>query len=207
MTYDYETKPRYFVDLLAKADDSEDMIAVTINIQDQLSPCVNWHDFRAIAGDKNVFVRWVTLDDAEGYAYIQGYEVEMRLESDGVWGSRRTLLGRTIPGTIYTDLVNDQDYKFRIRAIHAEGDCDWEESGVVTPVALQRAPRDEEEHFLRVGRQEIGTNEKNYRFLTLNRCRHTTDGTTLDATCTYENTGSSSGTITLEFDDPAKSGL
>lgn len=207
VTYDYETKNRYSVDLLAKDNgDSEDTIAVTIHVRNQLSPCVDSHDFRAIPGDKNVFVRWVELEDAEDYAYIQGYQVEMCQKPNGVWGSTRTLLGREISGTLFTDLVNDQQYRFRIRALNAEGDCEWHESTSVTPVALQRAPMNEEEHFLRVGRRSIGTGERNYRFLSLDRCRHTVDGTTLDATCTYENTGPSSGRITLEFDDPSKPG-
>ena len=207
VTYDYETKNRYSVDLLAKDDGgTEDTISVTIHVRNQLSPCVDSHDFRAIPGDKNVFVRWVELEDAEDYAYIQGYQVEMRQEPNGVWGNTRTLLGREIPGTLFTELVNDQQYKFRIRALNVEGDCEWHESSPVTPVALQRAPMNELEHFLRVGRRSIGTSERNYRFLSLDRCRHTANGSTLDATCAYENTGLTSGKITLEFDDPTKPG-
>ena len=74
------------------------------------------------------------------------------------------------------------------------------------PQLSQQAPPDPDEHFRRVGRRPVGTPDRNYRFLNPERCRHTTGGSTLDATCRYANTGPSSGTITLEFDDPSKAG-
>ena len=74
------------------------------------------------------------------------------------------------------------------------------------PRLSQQAPQDPDEHFRRVGRRPVGTPERNYRFLTPDRCRHTAGGSTLDATCRYANTGLNSGTITLEFDDPSQPG-
>ena len=50
----------------------------------------------------------------------------------------------------------------------------------------------------------MGTPERKLRLLTPGRCRHTSNGQTLDADCDYENTGPDSGRIFFEFDDPSQ---
>ena len=207
VTYDYETKDRYSVTVGAQdGSDNTDSIAVTIEIEDLGPACMDPPDFQGIPEDRSVSVSWTPLEDTEGNARVRGYQVEMRQGSNGVWGTTRTLLGRQVPGTVYSNLVNSTSYQFRIRPLQAESDCEWHESALVTPQLSQQAPPDPDEHFRRVGRRPVGTPERNYRFLSPDRCRHTTGGSTLDATCRYANTGPSSGTITLEFDDPSKAG-
>ena len=210
ITYDYETKNRYSVTVAAEdGSGNTDSIAVAIEIADLKPYCMTPLDFRTISRDRSVSVRWNPLEDRyadEGNARIHGYQVEMRQGSNGIWGTTRTLLGREMTGTTYSDLVNTTPYQFRIRPLQAESDCEWHESETVMPQLSQQAPRDPDEHYRRVGRRPVGTPERNYRFLSPERCRHTTGGSTLDATCRYSNTGPSSGTITLEFDDPSQSG-
>ena len=207
VTYDYETRDRYSVTVGAlDGSGTTDTIAVTIEIEDLGPSCLAPPDFRAITGDQSVAVRWTPLDDTEGNARVWGYQVEMRQGSNGLWGTTRTLLGREVTGTVYTDLANTIPYQFRIRPLQAESDCEWHESEIVTPQLSQQAPRDPDEHFRRVGRRPVGTPERNYRFLSPDRCRHTAAGSTLDATCRYANTGPRFATITLEFDDPSQPG-
>ena len=207
VTYDYETKDRYSVTVGAQDDsDNTDSIAVTIEIEDLGPACMAPPDFQGVPEDGSVSVSWTPLEDTAGNARVRGYQVEMRQGSNGIWGTTRTLLGREVTGTVYSNLVNSTSYQFRIRPLQAESDCEWHESELVTPQLSQQAPPDPDEHFRRVGRRPVGTSERNYRFLSPERCRHTTGGSTLDATCRYANTGPSSGTITLEFDDPSKAG-
>ena len=207
VTYDYETTDRYSVTVGAQdGSGNTDTIAVAIEIVDLGPSCMAPPDFRPIAGDRSVTVSWTPLEDIAGRARVQGYQVEMRQGSNGIWGTTRTLLGREVTGTVYSDPVNATPYQFRIRPLQAEGDCEWHESEIVTPQLSQQAPQDPDEHFKRVGRRPVGTPDRNYRFLSPDRCRHTTGGSTLDATCRYANTGPSSGTITLEFDDPSQAG-
>ena len=207
VTYDYETKDRYSVTVGAQdGSDNTDSIAVTIEIEDLGPACMAPPDFQGIPEDGSVSVSWTPLEDTAGNARVRGYQVEMRQGANGIWGTTRTLLGREVPGTVYSNLVNSTSYQFRIRPLQAESDCEWHESELVTPQLSQQAPPDPDEHFRRVGRRPVGTSERNYRFLSPERCRHTTGGSTLDATCRYANTGTSSGTITLEFDDPSQAG-
>ena len=207
VTYDYETKDRYSVTVGAgDGSGNTDTIAVAIEIEDLGPSCMAPPDFQGIPEDRSVSVTWTPLEDTEGNARVRGYQVEMRQGSDGIWGTARTLLGREVTGTVYSNLVNSTSYQFRIRPLQAESDCEWHESALVTPQLSQQAPPDPDEHFRRVGRRPVGTPERNYRFLSPERCRHTAGGSTLDATCRYANTGPSSGTITLEFDDPSKAG-
>ena len=207
VTYDYETKDRYSVTVGAQDGSSNtDSIAVAIEIEDLGPACMAPPDFQGIPEDKSASVSWTPLEDTAGNARVQGYQVEMRQGSNGIWGATRTLLGREVTGTVYSNLVNSTSYQFRIRPLQAESDCEWHESELVMPQLSQQAPPDPDEHFRRVGRRPVGTPDRNYRFLNPERCRHTTGGSTLDATCRYANTGPSSGTITLEFDDPSKAG-
>ncbi len=207
VTYDYETKNRYSVTVgVEDGSGNTDTIAVAIEIEDLGPSCMAPPDFRTITGDRSVTVRWTPLEDTEGNARVWGYQVEMRRGSNGIWGTPRTLLGREVTGTVYTGLLNAIPHQFRIRPLQAESDCEWRESEIVSPQVAQRAPRDPEEHFRRVGRRPVGTPERNYRFLSPERCRHTAGSSTLDATCRYANTGPRSGTITLEFDDPSQPG-
>ena len=205
--YDYETKNRYSVTIgVEDGSGNTDTIAVAIEIEDLGPSCMAPPDFRTIAGDRSVTLRWTPLEDTEGNARVWGYQVGMRRGSNGIWGTTRTLLGRGVTGTAYTDLLNATPSQFRIRPLQAEGECEWQESEIVRPQIPQRAPRDPDEHFRRVGRRPVGTPERNYRFLSPDRCRYTAGGSTLDATCRYANTGPSSGTITLEFDDASQLG-
>lgn len=204
--YDYETKDRYSVTVgAADGRGNSDTIAVAIEIENLGPACMAPPDFRGIPEDRSARVSWTPLEDAEGSARVQGYQVEMRQGLNGIWGTPRNLLGREVTGTVYSNLVNSTSYQFRIRPLQAESDCEWHQSELVTPQA-STAPQGPGEHFRRVGRRPVGTPERNYQFLTPERCRHTAGGTTLDATCRYANTGPSSGTITLEFDDPSKAG-
>ena len=203
VTYDYETKDRYSVMVSAQdGSDNMDTIDVAIEIENLGPSCMAPPDFRTGTGSASV--SWTPLEDTEGNARVRGYQVEMRQGSNGMWGTTRTLLGREVTGTVYSNLVNSTSYQFRIRPLQAESDCEWHESELITPQLSQQAPPDSDEHFRRVGGRPVGTPDRNYRFLNPERCRHTTGGSTLDATCRYANTGPSSGTITLEFDDPSK---
>ena len=192
VTYDYETTDRYSVTVSAQdGSGNTDTIAVAIEIEDLGPSCMAPPDFRPIAGDRSVTVSWTPLQDIAGSARVQGYQVEMRQGSNGIWGTTRTLLGREVTGTVYSDPVNATPYQFRIRPLQAESDCEWHESAIVRPQLSQQAPQDPDEHFRRVGRRPVGTPERNYRFLSPERCRHTTEGSTLDATCRYASTGPS----------------
>ena len=152
VTYDYETKDRYSVTVGAgDGSGNTDTTAVAIEIEDLGPSCMAPPDFQGIPEDRSVSVTWTPLEDTEGNARVRGYQVEMRQGSDGIWGTARTLLGREVTGTVYSNLVNSTSYQFRIRPLQAESDCEWHESELVTPQLSQQAPPDPDEHFRRVG--------------------------------------------------------
>ena len=132
-----------------------------------------------------------------------GYETEIRRGNTGPWTDRRTFLGRNITAMIYGHLDNEIGYQVRVRPIGVEGDCGWSTPVWGIPTA-DRAPKDPDEHCDRFCRERVGTPDRNFRFLTPGRCRHTSNGQTLDAGCEYENTGPDTGRIFLEFDDPSQ---
>ena len=148
VTYDYETKDRYSVTVGAQDDsDNTDSIAVTIEIEDLGPACMAPPDFQGVPEDGSVSVSWTPLEDTAGNARVRGYQVEMRQGSNGIWGTTRTLLGREVTGTVYSNLVNSTSYQLRIRPLQAESDCEWHESELVTPQLSQQAPLDPDEHF------------------------------------------------------------
>ena len=204
VTYDYETKSRYFVTVGVEDDSgNRDTIDVTIRIKNLAPACEPPSNFRVNYSDERLTLRWGPLSDTSGYARVLGYETEIRRVTSGAWSDRRTFLGRNIGAMIYAGLDNEIEYQVRVRPINAEGDCSWSTPVSGIPTA-DRAPEDDDDHHDRFGPYPVGTPERNLRLLTPGRCRHTSNGQTLDADCDYENTGPDSGRIFLEFDDPSQ---
>ena len=204
VTYDYETKNRYFVTVGVEDDSgNRDTIDVTIQIVNLAPACEPPSNFRVNYSDERLTLRWSPLSDMIGHARVLGYETEIRRGTSGAWSDRRTFLGRNIGSMIYAGLDNEIGYQVRVRPINAEGDCQWSTPVSGIPTA-DFAPKDPEGPIDRFGPQPVGTPERNFRFLTPRRCRHTSNGQTLDADCEYENTGPDSGRIFLEFDDPSQ---
>ena len=204
VTYDYETKSRYFVTVGVEDDSgNRDTIDVTIRIKNLAPACEPPSNFRVNYSDERLTLRWGPLSDTSGYARVLGYETEIRRGTSGAWSDRRTFLGRNIGAMIYAGLDNEIEYQVRVRPINAEGDCSWSTPVSGIPTA-DRAPKDDDDHHDRFGPYPVGTPERNLRLLTPGRCRHTSNGQTLDADCDYENTGPNSGRIFLEFDDPSQ---
>ena len=204
VTYDYETKNRYFVTVGVEDDSgNRDTIDVTIRIVNLAPACEPPSNFRVNYSDERLTLRWSPLSDMIGHARVLGYETEIRRGTSGAWSDRRTFLGRNIGSMIYAGLDNEIGYQVRVRPINAEGDCQWSTPVSGIPTA-DFAPKDPEGPIDRFGPHPVGTPERNFRFLTPGRCRHTSNGQTLDADCEYENTGPDSGRIFLEFDDPSQ---
>ena len=201
VVYDYEIKNRYTV-TVGVADDSggSDAIEVTILIEDLVPACKPLRNLRTNHDDQRLTVRWNPSPETDGRARPLGYETEIRRGESGPWTDRRTFLGRNISAMIYGGLDNGIGYQVRVRPINAEGDCGWSPPlwGIPTDVLTPRFPID------RFGTEPVGAPDRNWRFLTQERCRHTSNGVTLDADCTYENTGPDTSRIFLEFDDPSR---
>ena len=204
VTYDYETKNRYSVTVGVEDDGgNRDTIDVTIRIENLVPSCEPPANFRVNYSDERLTLRWSPLSDMSGYARVLGYETEIRRGTNGAWSDRRTFLGRNIDAMIYAGLDNEIGYQVRVRPINAEGDCQWSTPVSGIPTA-DRAPEDDDDYHDRFGPHPLGTPERSLRLLTPGRCRHTSNGQTLDADCEYENTGPDSGRIFLEFDDPSQ---
>ena len=206
VVYDYETQDRYSVEVQAADNGTSDTIDVAIDVLDLYSFC--WVDealdVAASGGDGRLTVTWKPLaNQGARYARVLGYETEIRRADEFFWDDRRTFMGRSIAGTVYGELDNDTAYEVRVRPVYAEEDCGWSTPVSGTPSA-DLAPADERVHRDRFGSQRIGSPERNYRLLAPGRCRHTLDGVSLDADCTYERTAPDAGRIFLEFDDPSK---
>ena len=201
VVYDYETNNRYAV-TVSVADDSggSDTIEVTILIEDLVPACKPLRNLRTNHDDQRLTVRWNPSPETDGRARPLGYETEIRRGESGPWTDRRTFLGRNISAMIYEGLDNGIGYQVRVRPINAEGDCGWSPPlwGIPTDVLTPRFPTD------RFGTEPVGAPDRNWRFLTQERCRHTSNGVTLDADCRYENTGPDTSRIFLEFDDPSR---
>ena len=201
VVYDYETNNRYAV-TVSVADDSggSDTIEVTILIEDLVPACKPLRNLRTNHDDQRLTVRWNPSPETDGHARPLGYETEIRRGESGPWTDRRTFLGRNISAMIYEGLDNGIGYQVRVRPINAEGDCGWSPPlwGIPTDVLTPRFPTD------RFGTEPVGAPDRNWRFLTQERCRHTSNGVTLDADCRYENTGPDTSRIFLEFDDPSR---
>ena len=204
VVYDYEVKNRYAVTVGVEDDDgNSDTIDVTILIGDLVPSCGPPSNIRVNHSDGRLTLRWSPLSDMIGRARVLGYQTEIRRGTSGAWSDRRTFLGRNIDAMIYAGLDNEIEYQVRVRPINAEGDCSWSTPVSGIPTA-DRAPKDDDDHHDRFGPYPVGTPERNLRLLTPGRCRHTSNGQTLDADCAYENTGPDSGRIFLEFDDPSQ---
>ena len=206
VTYNYESKNRYSVTVgVEDGAGNSNTIDVTIHILNLVPSCglPSNLNLRTNHSDERLTIRWDPLPDMQGHARVLGYQTEIRRGSSGAWTDRRTFFGRNITGMIYADLVNETGYQARVRPINAEGDCGWS-----TPVwgipTTDRAPKNPAEHFDRFGPQPVGSPDRNFRFLTPERCRHTSNGRTLDADCRYENTGPHTARIFLEFDDSSQ---
>ena len=200
VTYDYEEQNRYAVTVGVDDDNgNRDTIEVIIQVEN-LVPACELSNLRLNYSDQRLTVRWSPPPERDGQARVLGYETEIRRGRSGLWTDRRTFLGRNINAMIYADLDNEIGYQVRARPINAEGDCGWSAPvwGIPTGVLTPRFPTD------RFGTQPVGTPDRNWRFLTQERCRHTSNGVTLDANCEYENTGPNTGRIFLDFDDPSR---
>ena len=201
VVYDYETKNRYTVTVGADDESGEsDTIDVTIHIEDLVAACQPVRNLRTNHGDEYVTAKWTPAVQQEGKASVLGYQVEMRRGDDGPWTGRRTLLGRGIGATTYGGLQNLQKYLFRIRPVNTESDCGWSPPflGIPTTYPGPIYPTD------RFGTEPVGAPDRNWRFVTQERCRYSADGIALDANCTYTYTGPETSRITLEFDDPSR---
>ena len=204
VAYDYEVKNRYAVTVGVEDDDgNSDTIDVTILIVDLVPSCGPPSNIRVNHSDGRLTLRWSPLSDMIGHARVLGYQTEIRRGTNGAWSDRRTFLGRNIDAMIYAGLDNEIGYQVRVRPINAEGDCQWSTPVSGIPTA-DRAPEDDDDYHDRFGPHPLGTPERSLRLLTPGRCRHTSNGQTLDADCEYENTGPDSGRIFLEFDDPSQ---
>ena len=204
VTYDYETKNRYFVTVGVEDDaDNTDTIDVTILIGNLVPLCEPPSNLRTNNGDQRLTLRWKPLSNMTGHAPVLGYQTEIRRGSSGAWSDRRSFLGRNITGMIYADLTNGIGYQVRVRPINSEGDCGWSTPVLGIPTA-DLAPKDPGGPLDRFGPQPVGTPERHFQFLAPERCRHTSNGQTLDADCEYDNIGPDSGRIFLEFDDPSQ---
>ena len=200
---DFE-KNRYAVTVGAQSESGgSDTIRVTILLRDLVSSCTLLSNVRINSGNTRLTVRWDSAKETSGQAPVLGYETEIRRGDNGTWGQRRTILGRNIGATIYGDLVNGIGYQVRVRPINREGDCGWSipVSGIPTG---EHAPKDADDLKDRFDTQPVGSRDRNWRFLTPERCRHHRNGVTLDANCIYQNTGPDTGRIFLEFDDPSQ---
>ena len=206
VSYDYESKDRYLVEV-AVADEAgnRESVDVVIDLLDLGPSCnsQNGLNLRTNSSDSRLTVRWNVLAEVTGRARVLGYQTEIRRGGTGPWTDQRTFLGQAITGAIYANLDNEIEYQIRVRAVSAEGDCEWSApvSGIPTG---DLAPRNDVEHVERFGPHPIGTDERNFRLLTPGRCRHTLDGVNLDANCSYVRTSPTTGRITLEFDDPSR---
>ena len=206
VSYDYESRDRYLVEVgVADEAGNRESVDVVIDLLD-LGPSCNSHNglsLRTNSSDSRLTVRWNVLADVTGHARVLGYQTEIRRGGTGPWTDQRTFLGQAITGAIYANLDNEIEYQVRVRAVSAEGDCEWSApvSGIPTG---DLAPRDDIEHVERFGPHPIGTDDRNFRLLTPGRCRHTVDGVNLDANCSYVRTSPTTGRITLEFDDPSR---
>ena len=133
--YDYETKNRYSVTIgVEDGSGNTDTIAVAIEIEDLGPSCMAPPDFRTIAGDRSVTLRWTPLEDTEGNARVWGYQVGMRRGSNGIWGTTRTLLGRGVtgngihrPAECYSEPVSGSG------PCRPKERCEWQESEIVRP--------------------------------------------------------------------------
>ena len=206
VTYDYESKK--YCSVAVGVEDgagNSDTIDVTIHIVDLAPSCglPSNLNLRTNHSDERLTVRWDPLPDMQNHARVLGYQTEIRRGSSGAWTDRRTILGRNITGMVYANLDNEIGYEVRLRPINQEEDCGWSTPVEGIPTA-DLAPKDPDDNFDRYGTQPVGSSDRNFRFLTPGRCRHTSGGQTLDADCQYQNTGPDTGTITLHFDDPSK---
>ena len=201
VVYDYETKNRYTVTVGADDESGEsDTIDVTIHIEDLVAACLPVRNLRTNHGDGYLTVRWTPAPQREGKARVLGYQTEIRRGDSGSWTDGRTFLGRNIGATVYSDLDNGVGYQIRVRPISSEGDCRWSPpfGGIPAEFPTPRYPTD------RFGTDPVGAPDRNWRFLTQERCRYTADGVALDADCRYGNTGPDTSRIVLEFDDPSR---
>ena len=199
--YDYEAKNRYTVTVGAADENGEsDTIDVIVLIEDLVPACQPLRDLRTNHSDQRLTVRWTPLRDGDGQARVLGYQTEIRRGDTGPWTDRRTFLGRGIGAMIYGGLDNGIGYQIRIRSINTEGDCQWSPPfwGIPAKFSTPRYPTD------RFGTNPLGAPDRNWRFLTQERCRYTAEGVALDADCRYENTGPDTSRIVLEFDDPSR---
>ena len=206
VTYDFETKNEYQVEVSVEDESGDsETIDVTIFLLDLVPSCGSSDDLnlRINPADRHLTLRWSPVQHTMGQQGVAGYETEIRRGDNGAWGDRRTFLGHNITGMIYADLINEISYQVRVRPINAEGTCGWSEpvSGIPT---VDRAPENSEDLFDRHGQLPLGTEERNIRFLTTERFRHTSGGVTLDADYRYHRTGPDTGRIFLDFDDPSR---
>ena len=204
VVYDYETKNRFSVTVGVEDDGGgNDTIEVTVRVGNLVSACEPLQNLNINHGNQRLTVRWSPSPESDGQARVLGYQTEIRRGGGGPWTGRRTFLGRNFNAIVYADLDNEIGYQVRVRPVNAEGDCPWSVPVRGIPTA-DRAPKDSVESFDRFGPRTVGSTERNWRFLTRERCRHTSNGSTLDADCGYENTGPNTGRIFLEFDDPSQ---
>ena len=202
VSYDYETKSAYFVDVVAQdAFGATDRISVTIHLVDLVPNCAPPPRLRLNAGDRQLTVRWSPLDDHASRASVLGYEVERR-GTGGAWGDRLVIHGRTASSAAYTGLTNDAEYDVRVRPFGPEEACGWPASVSGAPTT-DKAPEDGPDFADRVPPDMAMAR---YRFPTDDRCRRTVDGQTLDGSYRYEKTGPDRGLITLEFDEAGRAG-
>ena len=198
--YDYETRSRYSVTVGA-ADDygHSDTIQVAIRLQDVASGCEPLRNLRTNHSGGRLTVRWTSVPDTVGNAAVLGYQTEIRSGDQGPWSDRRMYLGRNVGAMIYDGLSDGTAYQVRVRPVNLESECQWSPpvGGMPTDALTPRYPTD------RFGTRLVGVPERNWRFLTQERCRYTGNGVTSDASCQYENTGLNTGRLSMEFDDPS----
>ena len=200
VVYDYEARNLYRV-TVGVADDSgaSGAIDVDIHILDLVPACQPLRNLRTNPGDGYLTVKWAPNLQTAGKARVLGYQVEMR-RGDGPWTSRRTVLGRSIGATTYSDLENLVRYWFRMRPTNTEGDCGWSPAfiGIPSSFLVPISPSD------RFDTRPVGSPDRYWSLVTTDRCRYSVDGVAQDANCQFAATGRDAIRITLEFDDPSR---
>ena len=201
VTYDYETRNRYQVNVGASdGDGGSASIDVVINIENLVPACEPVRNLRTNHGDRHLVVNWTPASQRENSALVQGYQVQMLHGDNGARTGQYLVLGRSIGSAIFDGLQNLDKYWFQIRPIGAEGDCGWSPPFLGIP-ATYLAPMYPGDRFRT---DPVGGPNRNWRFLTDGRCRYTRGDLTADANCTYSNTGPDTSRIVLEFDDPSR---
>ena len=194
--YDYETKPKYQVEVEAiDVYGKKDSAMVTIAIDDLDANCAVPENVRLNAGDGRLWARWTPVAQDSDFAAVLGYQIEYRAESATNW-SRLDVGARNLQFIEIPGLINDLRYSVRVRTSGSESECEWSPPIIGTPTT-DIAPKDSLDFSDRFERSDrLGP----WTFPVPGRCAEH-HGEQLDCSYKYEKTSPDRATITLEYDD------